>query len=420
MDRINVAVFYVWPGPPFPGGGVRRFIEVASRIWRYGVKYVVVEVPPYLGSLLEELSPGPLGGAGLLGEHHEMVGFRLPGFLDKFERWRYGGGVAPWIKFIYIAIKSLPKLKKGVDLILAPGEPFEWVMCSYLASKLARIPFSCIVQLDPFYGYDPAERYDLRTFYCLYRRLGKRPIGAFLRSLLQDSYVKALNSTHLIAVSGSLAQDIRDRGITSKCYIVGNGVDLKKISAVQFDGTKKYDAIFVGVHTPRKGIEDLLMAWKKVTTQKRDARLITVGPKPDSHYRERIYSLIKELNLQANIEFKGVINDVEKINLIKSSRMLLFPSRKEAFPLVIAEALACEIPVICYDIPPVREFYDCPAVIKVPIGDTNMLAKRALEILENDTYLSLGIEGKKFVKKYDWDKVAEKEAEVYRLLLKSI
>ena len=91
---------------------------------------------------------------------------------------------------------------------------------------------------------------------------------------------------------------------------------------------------------PRKGHKYLLRAFKKLQEEVPHIKpaLVLVGNGPIKD------ELKKEYSNQQNIHFLGWRNDIPQI--LKSSDIFVLPSLKEAFGLVILEAMASEVPVI--------------------------------------------------------------------------
>ena len=104
-------------------------------------------------------------------------------------------------------------------------------------------------------------------------------------------------------------------------------------------GTGEF-ALFVGRIEEQKGVLPLLEAWKRLP---RPIRLVIVG---DGPYAPRIKATIEEHNL-LNVEYRGAVSRSEVVSAMKGARVLVFPSEwYEGFPMTIAEAFACGVPVI--------------------------------------------------------------------------
>ena len=99
-------------------------------------------------------------------------------------------------------------------------------------------------------------------------------------------------------------------------------------------------ALSVGRLSPEKGTDLLLQAWSKVN---RYLRLRLAGDGPSRGMLERT---TENLGL-SNVSFLGVLERDSVLSEIKRSRFLIVPSKcYENFPLAVAEAYACGVPVI--------------------------------------------------------------------------
>lgn len=95
----------------------------------------------------------------------------------------------------------------------------------------------------------------------------------------------------------------------------------------------------------------------------------------------------------------------------------LISKREESFALTIGEALASGLPVICYDIPPVREFYQTESVLCCHVGDVNCVVKKTLKLLlEEELRKRLSIKARIYIRKFKWEENVEKEFRLYSYL----
>jgi len=100
-------------------------------------------------------------------------------------------------------------------------------------------------------------------------------------------------------------------------------------------------AIFIGRLTPEKRVLTLLLAWEKLHSR---IPLLIVGTGPQ-HVMLETYA--KQAGL-SGVFFLGQLPREEGIAQLKRARFLVFTSEwYENFPVTIAEAFACGVPVIC-------------------------------------------------------------------------
>lgn len=196
-------------------------------------------------------------------------------------------------------------------------------------------------------------------------------------------------------------------------HIVNGGIDYKRIKDISPKDAKHYDAIFLGRFHPQKGIFDLIRIWKLVCEKRPDSRLGIIGS-GSRNFQYQLNKLIHDNDISQNIELLGLESGDAKFCLLKSSHIFVCPSSYESWGIVIAEAMACGLPVVAYDLPVYESIYG-NNILKVPIGNLEQFAENILKLL-NDEQLrdSIRFKGREFVKKYDWDMIAERELELLK------
>jgi glycosyltransferase involved in cell wall biosynthesis len=98
-------------------------------------------------------------------------------------------------------------------------------------------------------------------------------------------------------------------------------------------------ALFVGRMAPEKGVRVLLQAWQGL----QGAPLKIVG---DGPLRDEVRAFVQEQKLEC-IAILGQCARQEVLTLMKGAQFLVFPSGwYEGFPITIAEAFACGVPVV--------------------------------------------------------------------------
>ncbi len=101
------------------------------------------------------------------------------------------------------------------------------------------------------------------------------------------------------------------------------------------------------------------------------------------------------------------------IGLFKYAEALVFPSTFEGFGMPVVEALACGLPVVCSDIPPLRETADGCAAFFDPASETSMLSALRTTLENNELRAKRVAAGLERAKAYTWKRAAEKTLRVF-------
>lgn len=192
-----------------------------------------------------------------------------------------------------------------------------------------------------------------------------------------------------------------------------------KSNFVQFDpgvrGESGKYAVFVGRLSSEKGVMTLLKAWRHT----RQIPLSIVGGGP---LLEKVRSFIRT-ERQERLQVLGTRDHKQVIKIMKGARFLVFPSEcYENFPMVIAEAFACGVPVIASKLGAIAEIVeDGRTGLHFAPGSPDDLAEKVESAWLNERKLQeMGKEARKdFEKKYTAASNYEKLIGVYERLLES-
>jgi glycosyltransferase involved in cell wall biosynthesis len=112
----------------------------------------------------------------------------------------------------------------------------------------------------------------------------------------------------------------------------------------------------------------------------------------------------------SNVVLKGFINnEFQKFRFIKSCKVFIFPSVVESWGVAICEAMACGLPVVCYDLPSYRVFQDGIVRIK-EIGDIKSMTEAIIDLLSRkEKRIEHGYKAKRIAKLLRWDNIADFE-----------
>ena len=182
---------------------------------------------------------------------------------------------------------------------------------------------------------------------------------SLLRAIEHKCYRESASATAVVAAMLSFHRLIKtlersvDRYIAltqfSREKFISSGFPADKISVkpnfLESDPRVRQQAgdyaLYIGRFSPDKGVPTLIDAWSKVP---KDFRLQIVG---DGTERADLQAEARRRQLR-NITFRGFLSREDTLATLKGARFLVMPSLwYETFGLVIVEAFACGVPVVC-------------------------------------------------------------------------
>jgi len=178
---------------------------------------------------------------------------------------------------------------------------------------------------------------------------------------------------------------------------------------------KKPFLIYTGSLYPHKNVERLVEAIKKLQNSKTPKLQLIIVCSRNIFY-DRFKKKIKEMKAEKLVNLIGFVPDEDLVGLYQEAEALVFPSLLEGFGLPGLEAMACGCPVICSDIPVLREIYSEAALYFNPY-DSDDIAEKIKLIVKNDKLRQrLKKLGPELAEGYSWQKMAEETLRVYNIL----
>ncbi|MGC9330027.1 MAG: N-acetyl-alpha-D-glucosaminyl L-malate synthase BshA, partial [Candidatus Hinthialibacter sp.] len=147
------------------------------------------------------------------------------------------------------------------------------------------------------------------------------------------------------------------------------------------------------------------------------ARLILAGEGPD---RSAAEWLVNQLGLRDKVKFAGSQNNIAQI--LQDADLLLSTSESESFGMTIAEAMACETPVVSTCVGGIPEvIQDGITGYLEPVGDIQALAQAALSILCNpQKQVEMGKAARKHIRnRFDLESITDEYLSLYKRVIQS-
>jgi glycosyltransferase involved in cell wall biosynthesis len=146
-------------------------------------------------------------------------------------------------------------------------------------------------------------------------------------------------------------------------------------------GSNEALAVTVGSLTECKDHDNLLKAILRVQEVGAAVQFLIVGG-GSAEAEAALHVRIRELGIEQSVRYLGFRQDVQRI--LNGSDLLVLPSRHEAFPLVILEAMAVGKPVVATDCGgPAEILEEGVSGYLVPARSPDALAQRILELIRD-------------------------------------
>jgi glycosyltransferase involved in cell wall biosynthesis len=215
-----------------------------------------------------------------------------------------------------------------------------------------------------------------------------------------------------IAVSQATKRDL-DTLADKDAAVVPNGADIEAIDNAPLSN-EPADIIYAGRLTREKNVILLIKAVNLIREQHRSIRCLVIGDGPEKEVLQR---QVSDLGVSANIHFKGHLErDTEVFSYMKSARVLVLPSLREGFGIVVVEANACGIPVITVS------HHRNAARDLVRNGYNGFVCEMSEEDMAKKIRLALdpaqdwGTRCRESASAYDWNTVVDSLEEVYKAM----
>lgn len=144
------------------------------------------------------------------------------------------------------------------------------------------------------------------------------------------------------------------------------------------------DVVTIGILEPRKDQMAILDVAEQLWENDVALRLTLVG-RINPHFGRPIAARVRQLRRAGRpVVHVPSMGDDELGSLMEKARFLVMPSIIEGCGLPVLEALWAGVPVLCSDIPPIRENAEGGGCCMVPPGDRAALTEAMQELLRDD------------------------------------
>lgn len=202
---------------------------------------------------------------------------------------------------------------------------------------------------------------------------------------------------------------------------IGDDFLKKEISQEQLDDVRKKYALpekfilYLGTLQPRKNIAHLVEAFSRIIKEKGtdDLKLVICGNRSSHNYDKRIDEQIIKNEVIDYVIFPGFIGEEDKVAVFRLAHVFAFPSLYEGFGIPPLEAMSQSVPVLCSDIPSLKEIAADGALF-FDLGNLDDFSKKLYDIsMNNDLRNELIRAGRERINFFSWENSARKMLAIY-------
>jgi glycosyltransferase involved in cell wall biosynthesis len=307
--------------------------------------------------------------------------------------------------------------------VMSMHESLDSIATAFKIGETFSLKRIVLLQLPPFYK-DEERRKRIKEAENLWFKivypdpLLREPWKVLLEKIErngQKTIKKLLNKFDLIiAVSRAIPLEMGEEWF-NKVISLDPGVALSNEDARLINKilrrTKEKDRIVIsGTASPKKGLIEGLIVWRHILKSiNQDYKLVVTG-NIQPNILNRLNAFCQELGIEDKVLFTGFVSREKRLSLIAKSKLMIYPSHVDAFPYTVLEALNLKTPVVAYDIPALRIYYNnLEGVTLVKESDIEALAQKSVEAIENR---HVNVETPKIVK--TWDNIMDEETSLIK------
>jgi glycosyltransferase involved in cell wall biosynthesis len=221
-------------------------------------------------------------------------------------------------------------------------------------------------------------------------------------------------ATAFSVTSEQEAESVRRLGFRQPVAVIANGVQIPPLR--QSIHLERPTALFMSRLHRKKGIYELLAAWKRLTPP--DWQLLIAGTDEDGEEKQ-IRAHIRTLGLEQCCTLIGPLAGKRKEALLASVNLFLLPSHSENFGQAVVESLAHGVPVLTTTGTPWSSLvsHRCGWWVELDADSLDRGIREATS-LPLATLAEMGERGRRFVgETFTWSQIADQTSCFYDWLL---
>jgi glycosyltransferase involved in cell wall biosynthesis len=208
------------------------------------------------------------------------------------------------------------------------------------------------------------------------------------------------------------AREQRDgHPLQSEQIIVPHGASFTRVRRRALVEADRYRIVFLGHLTEKQGLQLVIEALPKIISRVPAARLTVIG---DGPYAYQLVQLAQRLGVGNAVEFTGAIEDHQQVELQIAAAALAVATyvpdplsfTRFADPGKIRTYLACGVPVVLTDVPPIAPTVQRRGAGRIIGYEVNEAARVIADYLEDPRMLEKGRAAATALgSEFDWDTI---------------
>lgn len=234
------------------------------------------------------------------------------------------------------------------------------------------------------------------------------PLSYICYYYLERKWLSNYKDIPTATVSNSSEQDLKKFGF-KRVFVVPMGLSVEPLKTVQ-EKEHAPTIVFIGRLKRHKLPDHAIKAFSLIKQQFPDSKMWVIGDGP-------MLEKLKKTNVK-DVIFYGHIENSLKYDLLKRAHLVLMPSVREGWGLVVTEANAMGTPVVAYNVPGLRDsVVDGKTGILVKENSVQDLAQAAISLLNDRGALKrYSSEALAYSNNFSWDNTAAEFDKIVRQL----
>ena len=318
--------------------------------------------------------------------------------------------IVPWSIFSPRSQLLMPAWLSRQGITVYHSTNYMIPLASFPRERMGRIRcVTTIHDLIPLLFPSATPRALKTRFFPVYRRL-MLEIGARADRIIAVSQASRADILQHLQIPESRHGDVR---------VIYNGVEAAykpgKPDTRTQDPARPRVLLYVGRSDPYKNLTVLVEALSRLKAMVPfPVHLNIIGP-PDPRYPEA-GEKVAALGLLSSVTWAGYQNSAALIQAYQRADAVVLPSRYEGFGFPVVEGMACGTPVICSDIPVLREIGG-EAAFFAPLDSPQGLAEAIRTALTDPTQRGHKIQlGYQQARRFTWTETARQTIALYHEL----